>query len=227
MRHSWPLVGCGVGRGMYGVEPYAAVRLAVVEEGLSHREAGQRFGIDRRTAKKMLRYSAPPSYRRTKRGQAAEAGRVHRHHRCDLRGGRRSGSSAQAATHGAHRIFERLRDKHGLSGGYTIVKDYVRARRQTTHEAFVPLHHPPGHAQVGAGKLAGRYWTCPDVGSPDPRILRLVCLRAGLPVLRRWLDQFRNRTVLVLAPARDATLGLVMLPSSRQGTDHRSKTKQD
>ena len=50
---------------MYGVELYAAVRLAVVEEGLSHREAGRRFGIDRRTVKKMLRYPAPPGYRRT------------------------------------------------------------------------------------------------------------------------------------------------------------------
>ena len=48
---------------MYGVELYAAVRLAVVEEGLSHREAARRFGIDRRTVKKMLSYSAPPGYR--------------------------------------------------------------------------------------------------------------------------------------------------------------------
>ena len=39
---------------MYGVELYAAVRLAVVDEGLSHHEAGRRFGIDRRTVKKML-----------------------------------------------------------------------------------------------------------------------------------------------------------------------------
>ena len=47
---------------MYGVELYAAVRLAVVEEGLSHREAGRRFGIDRRTVKKMPRptASSPP-----------------------------------------------------------------------------------------------------------------------------------------------------------------------
>ena len=45
---------------MCGVELYAAVRLAVVEEGLSHREAGRRFGIDRRTVKKMLSYAAPP-----------------------------------------------------------------------------------------------------------------------------------------------------------------------
>ena len=51
---------------MYGVELYAAVRLAVVDEGLSHHEAGRRFGIDRRTVKKMVSYSAPPGYRRPK-----------------------------------------------------------------------------------------------------------------------------------------------------------------
>ena len=51
---------------MYGVELYAAVRLAVVDEGLSHREAARRFGLDRRTVKKMLRYSAPPGYRRSR-----------------------------------------------------------------------------------------------------------------------------------------------------------------
>ena len=33
--------------------------------GLSHHEAGRRFGIDRRTVKKMLSYSPPPGYRRT------------------------------------------------------------------------------------------------------------------------------------------------------------------
>ena len=54
--------------------------------------------------------------------------------------------------HTAHRIFERLRDEHGFAGGYTIVKDYVRSRRQSTREAFVPLHHPPSHAQVDFGE---------------------------------------------------------------------------
>ena len=49
---------------MYGGELYAAVRLAVVDEGLSHHEAGRRFCIDRRTVKKMLSYSPPPGYRR-------------------------------------------------------------------------------------------------------------------------------------------------------------------
>ena len=44
---------------MSGVEFYAAVRLAVVEGGLSHHQAGRRFGIDRRTVKKMQNYSSP------------------------------------------------------------------------------------------------------------------------------------------------------------------------
>ena len=33
---------------MYGVELYAAVRLAVVDEGLSHHEAGRRPGTNSR-----------------------------------------------------------------------------------------------------------------------------------------------------------------------------------
>ena len=86
---------------MYGVELYAAVRLAVVDEGLSHHEAGRRFGIDRRTVKKMLSYSAPPGYRRT----------------APVRWTRLSRASGGTR---AHRIFERLRDERGFTGGYTI-----------------------------------------------------------------------------------------------------------
>ena len=48
------------------MELYAAVRLAVVDEGLSHREAARRFGIDPRTVKKMPSYAVPPDYWRTR-----------------------------------------------------------------------------------------------------------------------------------------------------------------
>jgi hypothetical protein len=40
---------------MYGMEPYDIVRLAVTHEGLSHREAARRFGIDPRTVKVYVR----------------------------------------------------------------------------------------------------------------------------------------------------------------------------
>ncbi len=86
-------------------------------------------------------------------------GKRHNHHSADpspaseSRRWRRSGrKTIGRKRHTAHRIFERLRDEHGFTGGYTIVKDYVRSRRQSTREAFVPLHHPPGHAQVDFGE---------------------------------------------------------------------------
>ena len=54
--------------------------------------------------------------------------------------------------HTAKRIFERLRDEHGFDDGYTTVKDYVREHRRRTQEMFVPLSHPPGHAQCDFGE---------------------------------------------------------------------------
>ena len=121
---------------MYGVELYAAVRLAVVDEGLSHHEAARRFGIDRRTVKKMLSYSAPPGYRRTKPVRRPRldgfTGIVDTILEADT-----DPDVPRKQRHTAHRIFERLRDEHGFTGGYTIVKDYVRARRQSAREAFV------------------------------------------------------------------------------------------
>jgi transposase len=49
---------------MYGVDLYGRVRLAVLGQGLSQREAARRFGIDRGTVRKMLGHSVPPGYRR-------------------------------------------------------------------------------------------------------------------------------------------------------------------
>jgi hypothetical protein len=42
------------------------VRYAVQIEGLSHRAAARRFGTDPRTVTKMVRFTAPPGYVRTK-----------------------------------------------------------------------------------------------------------------------------------------------------------------
>ena len=57
--------------------------------------------------------------------------------------------------HTAKRIFERLRDEYGFTGGLTIVKDYVAGWRQRAQEMFVPLEHPPGRAQVDFGEAIG------------------------------------------------------------------------
>lgn len=57
--------------------------------------------------------------------------------------------------HTATRIFERPRDEHGFTGKLTIISDYVRERKRGTREVFVPLAHPPGHAQVDFGEWIG------------------------------------------------------------------------
>jgi len=45
-----------------------------------------------------------------------------------------------------------LKDEHGFTGGYTIVKDYVRVATLHGQEMFVPLRHAPGEAQADFGE---------------------------------------------------------------------------
>ena len=82
-------------------------------------------------------------------GAAAEAGRLGRRHRSDPG---KDKAESRKQRHTAKRIFERLRDEHGYTGGYTIVKDYVRLRKLSQREMFVPLAHPPGDAQADFGE---------------------------------------------------------------------------
>ena len=114
LRHSYPLVDLGTGRGMYGVELYAAVRLAVVEEELSHHEAPRRFGIDRRTVKKMLSYSASPGYRRRKPVRRRKLDEFTGIIDAILEADQAPDVPAKQR-HTAHRIFERLRYEYGFT----------------------------------------------------------------------------------------------------------------
>jgi len=134
---------------MYGVDLYRRVRLACHHEGLSRREAARRFGIDRKTVAKMLTMSVPPGYRRKAPLRRPKLDRFTGIIERILEEDR---DVPLKQRHTAKRIFERLRDEHGFTGGYTTVKDYVRERRRRSREMFVPLAHPPGHAQVDFGE---------------------------------------------------------------------------
>ena len=137
---------------MYSVEVYNAVRRFVFIEGHSRREAARRFGISRETARKICRYSEPPGYRRSgppKRPKLDPfTGIIDQILADDLQ-------VHGKQHHTAKRIYDRLRDEHGFDGGYTTVKDYVRGARVRVREMFVPLLHPPGHAQVDFGEAIG------------------------------------------------------------------------
>jgi transposase len=157
---------------VYTVELYARVRRAVQIEGLSERAAAREFGISRETVRKMLRYSIPPGYsrrqpvRRPKLG--AWIGIVDQILEEDK-------ARPAKQRHSAKRIFERLREEYAFPGGYTIVKDYVRQQKLCRREMFVPLAHPPGHAQgdfgealvVIAGQEQKAHYFCLDLPHSD------------------------------------------------------------
>ena len=97
---------------MKTVELYARVQHAVLVEGISVRAAADRFGINARTVSKMLKFSVPPGYVRTKAPfrpkldafvgvidamTAAEPDRP------------------KKQRHTGNRIFERLRGEHGFT----------------------------------------------------------------------------------------------------------------
>ena len=134
---------------MYRVELYAEVRRSVYVEGLSERAAARRFGLARETVRKMLRYRLPPGYRRTQPIRCpkldAFTGIIDQILRDDQH-------RPKKQRHTAKRIWERVRAEHAFTGGYTIVKDYVREKRLGGHEMFVPLAHPPGDAQADFGE---------------------------------------------------------------------------
>jgi transposase len=112
---------------MKQVELYAKVRYAVRIEGLSERAAARRFGIDPRTVAKMVAFSVPPGYRRTRPPVRPKLDAV-----IAIIDGilAQDKGRPKKQQHTAKRIFERLRDEHGFTGGITIVKDYVAGWRQ-------------------------------------------------------------------------------------------------
>ena len=134
---------------MKGVELYGQVRHAVRIKGLSRREAARRFGLDPRTVAKMLSFSVPPGYRRSRPPARPKldpfVGIIDQILEADK-------GRPVKQRHTSKRIFERLRDEHGYAGGLTIVKDYVLGQRQRQREMFVPLRHDPGHAQADFGE---------------------------------------------------------------------------
>ena len=134
---------------MYRVDLYARVRRACRVEGMSTREASREFGLDRKTVRKMLSFSVPPGYRRGKPPRRPKLGPFTGIIDRILEDDR---TSHHKQRHTAKRIFDRLRDEYGFTGGYTIVKDYVRERRLRSREMFVPLVHSPGHAQADFGE---------------------------------------------------------------------------
>ena len=131
------------------MELYLKVRRAYFQQGLSKRAIARTFGISRDSVDKMIVYSVPPGYRRVAPVKRPKLDGftdiIDQWLRDDI-------GTPRKQRHTAKRVFERLRDEHGFSGGYTIVKTYVREHQRRSREMFVPLHHAPGHGQADFGE---------------------------------------------------------------------------
>jgi transposase len=131
------------------VELYGRVRRAVLVEGRSQRSVAREFGLARVTVRKMVGYSIPPGYRRKEPAKRPKLGPWISVIDAILEEDK---SRPAKQRHTAQRIFDRLRTEHAFAGGYTIVKDYVRAAALRQREMFVPLTHAAGTAQADFGE---------------------------------------------------------------------------
>jgi len=131
------------------VEIYGRVRRAVRVEGRSQRAVARDFGLSRETVRKMLQYAVPPGYQRQQPIKRPKLGPWLGVIDAILSEDKQRPAKQR---HTAKRIFERLKEEHGFTGGYTIVKDYVRSAELHSREMFIPLTHAPGEAQVDFGE---------------------------------------------------------------------------
>jgi len=128
---------------------WTEIRRLVLTEQKSKRAICEEYEIHWKTLQKILAYEEPPGYRSSKPRARPKLGPflpiIHEILKQDQK-------APKKQRHTAKRIFERLRDEYGYEGKLTVVKDAVRAWKQTRAEVFMPLSHRPGEAQVDFGE---------------------------------------------------------------------------
>ncbi|MFM9196306.1 MAG: IS21 family transposase [Planctomycetia bacterium] len=135
------------------MEIWSEIRREVLTGALSKRAAIAKYKVGWHTLKKMLANAEPPGYRQAKQRPKPKLDAFLPVLRQMLED---DGKAPPKQRHTARRIFERLRDEHGYTGGETVVKDAVREWRISRREVFLPLSHPPGEAQVDFGEATVR-----------------------------------------------------------------------
>jgi len=133
------------------MEKWRDIRRRVIAEGESKRHICREYGIHFQTLQKILRYDSPPGYRQSQPRAKRKIGPfipiIDEILRAD-----KDDKVHKKQRHTAKRLFDRLVDEYGYEGGYTAVKEAVRAYKQRTAEVFMPLSQHPGWAQVDFGQ---------------------------------------------------------------------------
>jgi transposase len=131
------------------MDEWTEIRRKVLVEGVSKRSILRDYNVGHQALAKILANAEPPGY------QMAEArkkpvlgpflGVIDEILAADT-------EAPPKQRHTARRIFERLRDEYGYKGSYSQVQTAVQSAKRYSKEAFVPLSHPPGHAQFDFGE---------------------------------------------------------------------------
>jgi len=130
------------------MDMWTDIRQRVLGKGESKRSVLRDYHIHWTTLDKILTYSEPPGYQQSKpRGKPKLEPFLPIIH--DIL--EKDKGVHHKQRHTAKRIFDRLVEEHDFDGGYTIVREAVKEWRDRSREAFVPLSHLPGEAQVDFG----------------------------------------------------------------------------
>lgn len=130
------------------MEMWRDIRRRVLVDGESKRSVMRHYGIHYQTLEKILRHSEPPGYRMERLRGKPKLGPFVDVVASILEADK---TAPRKQRHTAKRIFDRLRDEYGYSGGYTVVRQAVHDLRRQRQEVFMPLAHDPGTAQVDFG----------------------------------------------------------------------------
>jgi transposase len=131
------------------MDEWTEIRRKVLVEGASKRSIHRDYGIGHQALAKILANPEPPGYRlaeaRRKPVIGPFLGVID-----EILDADREAPAKQR--HTARRIFDRLKVEYGYRGSYSQVQTAVKRAKQYSKEAFVPLSHPPGHAQFDFGE---------------------------------------------------------------------------
>jgi transposase len=131
------------------MDQWTEIRRKVLVEKASKRSILRDYGIGHQALAKILANPEPPGYQMTDARQKPVLG-PHLATIDQILADDKEAPPKQR--HTARRIFERLRDEHGYTGCYSQVQMAVKRAKAHSKEAFVPLSHPPGHAQFDFGE---------------------------------------------------------------------------
>ena len=130
------------------MDEWTEIRRKVLVEGASKRSILRDYGIGHQALAKILANPEPPGYQMTEARRKPVLGPFLGVIDEILAADREAPPKQR---HTAKRIFERLRAEYGYTGCYSQVQTAVASARRYSKEAFVPLSHPPGHAQFDVG----------------------------------------------------------------------------